>query len=141
MDERMEQRSATTARAGLDALDGMGTPPRWRERARAAWRKPLVRALAGVVAIGLLALLYLNQVAGVAVANDRLSRLSAEQNRLQRQDSQLHAQLGGYTSPVYIDRRARQIGLAPAPFGSAVYITISHGPIPMNGQNGAGGEP
>lgn len=139
MDEQMEQRSALPAPTTRDTLDG--TARTWRERARAAWRRPLVRALASVAAIGLLALLYLNQVAGVAVANDKLSSLNAERDRLQRQDSQLHAQLGTYTSPTYIDRRARQIGLAPAPFGSAVYITITHGPTPMNGQNGAGGEP
>lgn len=139
MDEQMERRSALPAPTARLTLGGTAWP--WRERARAAWRRPLVRALAGVAAIGLLALLYLNQVAGVAVANDKLSSLNAERDRLQRQDSQLHAQLGTYTSPTYIDRRARQIGLAPAPFGSAAYITISHGPMPMNGQNGAGGEP
>ncbi len=125
----------------VDALVGVDAPPDWRERLRATWRRPLGRALAGVAAIGLLALLYLNQVAGVTLANNELSALNAEHSRLQRQDSQLHAQLGADTSPAYVDRRARAMGLAPAPFGSAVYIAVTHGPLPMTGQVGAGGQP
>lgn len=141
MDRRTDGRSSPHTLDMHDALDGADTPLDWRERARTVWRRPLVRALAGVAAIGLLALLYLNQVAGVALANDQLSALNAQRSRLQRQDSQLHAQLGTDTSPAYVDRRARAMGLTPAPFGSAVYITVSHGSVPANGQAGAGGQP
>ena len=73
--------------------------------------------LACVGLMGLLALTYLSQVAGVAQANSQLRDLNAEQTRLERQDAQLHQQLGTVTSPAYIDRRAREMGLAPA-FGT-----------------------
>jgi hypothetical protein len=73
-----------------------------------------VLTLACVALIGLLALTYLSQVAGVAQANSQLRDLNAEQTRLERQDAQLHQQLGTVTSPAYIDRRAREMGLAPA---------------------------
>lgn len=141
MDRRREGWSGPNAVERLDVLDGGEAPLDWRERLRATWRRPLGRALAGVAAIGLLALLYLNQVAGVAVANTQLSALDAEHNHLQRQDSQLHEQLGTYTSPAYIDRRARAMGLAPAPFGAALFIASGHGPMPQTGQGNAGGQP
>lgn len=106
----------------LDDADAPLVP--WRTRALAALRSPLALALFGVLMIGLLAVLYLNEVAGVAAANDRLRALNAEQTRLARQDALLREQLAEYTSPAYIDRQARAMGLAPAPPGSALIIAI-----------------
>jgi cell division protein FtsB len=106
----------------LDSADAPPVP--WRTRALAALRSPLALALFGVLMIGLLAVLYLNEVAGVAAANDRLRALTAEQTRLARQDALLRERLGEYTSPAYIDRQARAMGLAPAPPGSALIIAI-----------------
>ncbi len=93
-------------------------------------RQRAVLTLAGALLIGLLALAYLNQVAGVNQANSELRALNAEQTRLQRQDAELHQQLGTVTSPVYIDRRARELGLAPAPAADVPPVTVVLGGQP-----------
>jgi hypothetical protein len=89
------------------------TTPGRQSRAEMGLPRPAL-TLACVGLIGLLALTYLSQVAGVAQANSQLRELNAEQTRLERQDAQLHQQLGTVTNPAYIDRRAREMGLAPA---------------------------
>ena len=106
----------------LDSPDG---PRDWRTRALAALRRPLALAIFGVVMIGLIALLYLHQVAALAAANDRLAALRAERTRLERQDADQRARLGVVTSPAYVDERARALGLVPAPLGSALIISIN----------------
>lgn len=97
---------------------------RWWQRAEIVLRRPLVFALSSVALIGLLAVLYLNQVAGAAVANARLRSLNARQTSLQRQDAALHQQLGALTSPAYIDQRARAMGLAPGDPGVVLVVTV-----------------
>ena len=103
-------------------------PGGWYGRTAAALRRPWAQALTGLALIGLLALLYLNQVASVAVANARLRNLGAEQTQLERQDSQLHQQLGELTSPAYVDQRARALGLAPDPTVAAVILALDGPP-------------
>ncbi len=95
-----------------------------RQRVLRAVRSRLALSLFGAAMIGLLAVLYLNEVAAVASANDRLRTLNAEQTRLERQDAQLHQQLGVVTSPAYIDQRARAMGLVPASPGQAVALAV-----------------
>lgn len=95
-----------------------------RQRLARALRSRLALALFGVAMIGLLAVLYLNEVAAVGSANARLQTLSAEQTRLERQDAQLHQQLGTVTSPAYIDQHARAMGLEPGPLGQAMALTV-----------------
>src|SRR5215469_10364999 len=107
-----------------ETLAGNVPAPGFVRRALAALRTRLALALFGALLIGLLAVLYLNEVAAVAVANSRLQALHADQTRLQRQDAQLHAKLGAVTSPAYIDQHARALGLAPAPAGSAIVIAV-----------------
>ncbi len=85
----------------------------WRERVTAALRRPIALALFGVVLLGLLAVIHLNQAAAIESANARLSALRDQQARLERQESLLQAQLGAVTSPTYIDQRARALGLVP----------------------------
>jgi len=103
-------------------------PGGWYGRTAAALRRPWGQALTGLALIGLLALLYLNQVASVAVANARLRSLRAEQTQLEQQDSQLHQQLGELTSPAYVDQRARALGLAPDPTVAAVILALDGPP-------------
>ena len=95
-----------------------------RQRVIHALRSRLALALFGVAMIGLLAVLYLNEVAAVGSANARLQTLNAEQTRLERQEAQLHQQLGTVTSPAYIDQRARAMGLEPGPLGQAMALTV-----------------
>ena len=105
-------------------MDASHAETRWWQRAEIMLRRPLVLALTSVALIGLLAVLYLNQVAGVAVANTRLRALNDEQTRLSRQDATLRQQLGAFTSPAYIDQRARAMGLAPGDPGVALVIAV-----------------
>jgi hypothetical protein len=105
-------------------MDASHTETRWWQRAEITLRRPLVLALTSVALIGLLAVLYLNQVAGVAVANTRLRALNSEQTRLSRQDAAQRQQLGAFTSPAYIDQRARAMGLTPGDPGVALVIAV-----------------
>ena len=98
--------------------------PSWRERVWMAVRTPVARVLFGVALIGLVAFLYLSEVSGVTTANDRLRALQAEQVRIARQDALLRQQLGEATSPAYIDARARELGLAPAPAGTTQILAV-----------------
>ena len=106
-------------------FDSPGASDDWRTRARAALRRPLALAIFGVVMIGLIALLYLHQVAALASANDHLAALQAERARLERQDADQRARLGAVTNPAYVDERARALGLVPAPLGSALIVSIN----------------
>src|SRR5258708_38504684 len=90
-------------------------PGGWYGRTAAALRRPWAQALTGLALTGLLALLYLNQVASVAVAKARLGNLRAEQTHLEQQNSQLHQQLGELTHPACEEPRALPGGLAPDP--------------------------
>ncbi|HKB48180.1 MAG TPA: hypothetical protein VKC57_10825, partial [Ktedonobacterales bacterium] len=55
--------------------DGLEPAPTWPERIHAALLRPLAPALFGIVLVGLLALLYLSEVAGVEAANTQLRTL------------------------------------------------------------------
>jgi hypothetical protein len=99
----------------------------WRERVAAALRRPIALALFGVVLLGLLAVIHLNQAAAIESANARLSALRDQQARLERRESLLLAQLGAVTSPTYIDQRARALGLVP---GSGTPAFIIREPLP-----------
>ncbi|MFI5272139.1 MAG: hypothetical protein ACHQ4H_03795 [Ktedonobacterales bacterium] len=107
------------------APDETEAPLTSRQRLRRALRSRLALVLFGICMLGLLAVLYLNEVAGVAVANDRLQTLNAEYGRLQRQDAELHAQLGDTTSPAYIDAHARALGLVPGDPGAVIILPVS----------------
>jgi cell division protein FtsB len=101
--------------------DGINSASTWQERIHAALLRPLAPALFGIVLVGLLALLYLSEVAGVEAANTQLRALRDQQARLDRQEAQLRAQLGVVTSPAYIEQRARALGLVPAS-GAPIFI-------------------
>jgi hypothetical protein len=85
---------------------------------------PVTLTLSCLALVGLLALVYLGQVGAATAANQRLLTLQAEHTRLQKQDELLHEQLGRDQSPAYIDRRARELGLAPAPPGAVQVIVV-----------------
>jgi hypothetical protein len=97
---------------------------RWWQRAELILRRPLVFALGSVALVGLLAVLYLNQVAGVAVANARLRTLNTQQTRLQRQDATLHQQLGAATNPATVDQKARAMGLRPGNPADVLVVAV-----------------
>ena len=76
--------------------------------------RPRTVLLASMVIVGLLALLYLHMASEVTLANNQLQAQRAEQLQLERQDQQLHLQLGQATSPAYIARAAQAMGLSPS---------------------------
>src|SRR5512146_1564861 len=90
-------------------------PPRrpgWlTRRGRAAQarfnRQPQALMLLEIAAvIGLLALLYLSQVATLTTTHQTLLSEQARQTELRRQDAEVHAQLGYLQSPAYVEQRA-----------------------------------
>ena len=106
-----------------------GRPQRARRGPRALFarfmrqRQPLI-ALELAVVVGLLALLYLSQMAAVTSAHDALLQEQAQQTDLRRKDAELHAQIGQVQGPAYVERRARALGMVPANPASVVWITI-----------------
>lgn len=123
---------------GGDLLDPLGTrddddadrPRSRRERLVGLLRRPLAFALFGIALAGLLALIYLDEVSGVTRANAELRDLQATQTRLEREDAALRAKLGAVTSPAYVERRARELGLRPGDPGGVVVVTVGGGGQP-----------
>jgi cell division protein FtsB len=108
---------------GMTAARAVSRLGRWLSPYRAQTR-PAALVLSCLALVGLLALVYLGQVGAATAANQRLQALQAEQAQLARQDEQLREQLAVMRSPAYIDRRARALGLVPAPAGAAVVIVL-----------------
>ncbi|MGH2501920.1 MAG: septum formation initiator family protein [Ktedonobacterales bacterium] len=103
---------------------------RWPQRgARATWARfarqpwPLM-LLEFATVVGLLALLYLSQVAALTTTRQTLLQEQTRQTTLRRQDADLHAQLGRLQSPAYVEQRARALGMVPANPASVVWITL-----------------
>lgn len=86
-------------------------------------RQPLI-ALELAVVVGLLALLYLGQIAAVTSAHDTLLSEQARQTDLRRQDADARAQLAQAQSPAYIAQRAGALGMVPANPAAIIWITI-----------------
>lgn len=115
--------------------------PRLRRLASVIERMgPVSLTLSCMTLVALLALLYLGQVAAVASANQRLQALQATQAALRQQDELAHARLGAAQNPAYVRRRARELGLMPAPPDSITVITVP-GLGAQGAQSGAGGQP
>lgn len=102
----------------------MRPPMRTPLLARFTGQSQALLALEFAVVVGLLALLYLSQVAAVSSAHQTLLQEQTRQSDLRRQDAELHAQLGSVQSPTYIEQRAHALGMVPANPASAVWIAI-----------------
>ena len=97
----------------------------WRAVGMRFARQPQpARILAFAVLVGLLALLYLSQVAAVTATHQTLLQEQARQSDLRRQDATLHAELGQLESPTYIEQRARALGMVPADPAAVVWIAL-----------------
>lgn len=133
--QRPTQRPTRTARATRTIQTSRSAPlaverPGWLTRgAHAAFarfnrqRQALI-VLEFAVVVGLLALLYLSQVAALTATHQTLLQQQAQQSDLRRQDADLHAELGGLQSPTYIEQRAHAMGMVPANPASVVWIAI-----------------
>jgi cell division protein FtsB len=116
MTTRLPEQTPDDASSGIfgewsawDAIEGEHRHSRLR-----ALTQPRSVLLLSMVIIGLLALLYLHTASQVALANSQLQLEHAKHLQLERQDQQLHLQLGKATSPAYIDHAARALGLSPS---------------------------
>jgi hypothetical protein len=85
---------------------------------------PVTLTLSCLALIGLVAMVYLGQVGAATAANAHLLALQQEHMLLVREDQALHERLGVAQSPAYIERRARELGLEPAPPGSIQVIVV-----------------
>jgi len=101
---------------------------------------PVSLGLASCMLIGLMAVLYLNQVGQVTAANERLQQLNARHAQLERENQALQEEIGTRQSPQYIQARARALGLVPAELGS-IQIVVVHvqRPFPDDGSAGVNG--
>ncbi len=117
-----KRRAATGRRGGADARR-----PAWGWLGRLGAQSAPTLALEGAVVVGLLALLYLSQVAAVNTANTRLQALQTQQTSLRRTDEQAHEQLAQAQNVATIDQRARALGLRPASPGAIIVIQTSGG--------------
>jgi len=86
-------------------------------------RQPLI-ALELAVVVGLLAMIYLSQVAAVTSAHDTLLQEQARQTDLRRQDAEARARLAQAQNPAYIAQRARELGMVPANPAAIIWVTI-----------------
>jgi sensor domain CHASE-containing protein len=101
---------------------------------------PIALGLVSCVLIGLMAILYLNQVAQVTAANEHLQQLNALHDQLERQNQQLQGAIGSRQSPQYIQQQARALGLVPADLGSVPVVVVHvHTPLPDDGSAGVDG--
>jgi hypothetical protein len=122
-----------TGQRDLATLGGSKRPAHGTALARARYERllpfrlrlgPVTITLLCLALVGLLALVYLGQVAAVAAENQRLQALQAQQDMLRREDEAAHARLGAAQNPEYIRRRAGELGLVPAPPESAQVIVV-----------------
>ena len=95
--------------------------------ARFAGQSAPALALEGAAMVGLLALLYLSQVAAVNTTNSHLQTLQAQQADLRRTGALAHEQLAQAQSVAAIDQRARALGLHPATPGVIIVVTPTSG--------------
>ncbi len=105
--------SSTAARRGAQAM-----------RARIMRQPQPLLLLEFAAVVGLLALLYLSQVAALTSTRQTLLQEQTRQTTLRRQDAELHAQLGQFQNPAYVEQRARALGMVPADPAAVVWITL-----------------
>ncbi len=91
------------------------------------WRVQLQRlgvVLALLVAIAIVAGLYLNISAQAATAGLEFQQLEEEREDLQRQIADLNARLAFITSEAQMLERAKKLGFKPLALDKAVYVVI-----------------
>ncbi len=115
---------------GIQGEGGGARAQGWRGRVVRLFRRPSAFALFGIALVGLLALIYLNEVSGVTRANAELRDLQATQTRLEREDAAQRAKLGTVTSPAFVAQRARELGLQPGDPAGVVIVTAGGGGQP-----------
>ena len=87
---------------------------------------PVQLCVTSVVLIGLMAILYLSQVAQAVDTNRQLQQISQQQSSLTRQNQDLAEQLAEEQSPGYIAQHAQQEGLQPADPQNVHTIVVSN---------------
>ncbi|MEJ5202701.1 MAG: hypothetical protein WHV66_10765 [Anaerolineales bacterium] len=101
---------------------------RWIQAYKEApWRvqvKRIAAFLSAMIAIAIVAGLYLNITAQTAAAGVEARKLEKQRDELMRQNSDLRAQLGFMSSRVEMERRARELGYEPVNPDQLKYMVI-----------------
>lgn len=94
---------------------------------QAPWRiqvQRLGKVMLALVAIGLVAGLYLNITAVAATAGLRIRAMNIEKSSALRQIADLNSELAALTSAVEMDRRAQEMGFKMLSHDQALYIML-----------------
>lgn len=101
---------------------------RWIQAYKEApWRvqvKRIAAFLSAMIAIAIVAGLYLNITAQTAAAGVEARKLEKQRDKLMRQNSDLRTQLGFMSSRVEMERRARELGYEPVNPDQLEYMVI-----------------
>ncbi len=101
---------------------------RWIQAYKEApWRvqvKRIAAFLSAMIAIAIVAGLYLNITAQTAAAGVEARKLEKQRDELMRQNSDLRTQLGFMSSRVEMERRARELGYEPVNPDQLEYMVI-----------------
>ncbi len=128
-----EMRDLKDQQPEFESAKPLQSAPGKRQLAASVYRlKPLPLGILGAMLISLLALLYLNEVGLAIQANQRLQQLASEQAQLQRENQYLRQQEGELQSPIYIENRAKQMGMVPADPNKVHIIVIPGLPVEDN---------
>jgi cell division protein FtsL len=93
---------------------------------------PVTLCTTSVLLIGLMAILYLNQVGQAVAVNQQLQTIHYQQASLQRQNEDLVLTVSTEQSPGYVAAHAEQMGLVPAnPKDVQILVVKPMAPIPV----------
>ena len=109
---------------------------RLRKRPFFLHMSPVTLSITSVLLIGLMAILYLNQVGQAVSANQQLQDIHNHQTQLQRENQDLVDTIAQEQSPAYIAQHAHDLGLVPAD-PKTIWIIVGHHlqPIPVQDQD------
>jgi cell division protein FtsL len=95
---------------------------------------PVALSITSVLLIGLMAVLYLNQLGQAITANQAVQDLRMQQAELQRENQDVLKIIAYEQSPEYIASEAKILGLVPANPQLVQVLVIDHlRPIPQEG--------
>ncbi len=93
---------------------------------------PVALSITSVLLIGLMAVLYLNQLGQAIAANQTLQDVRAQQAELKRQDQDILRIIAQEQSPAFIATEAKKLGLVPADPRVVQILVIEHlRPMPL----------
>jgi cell division protein FtsL len=87
---------------------------------------PVALSITSVLLIGLMAVLYLNQLGQAIASNQAIQDLHVQQAELERENQDLVKSIAQEQSPTYIASEAKKLGLVVADPKSVQMLVIDH---------------